>query len=73
MDDADDTAAAGLLAQRGITTMPLSACRHEPAGPAGLLLGYADLPSHHGTVTRAIAEALERTAATNGAASDRSG
>jgi GntR family transcriptional regulator/MocR family aminotransferase len=55
LDGADDTAAAHQLAQQGISVMPLSACRHLPTQPQGLLLGYANLPSHH---HRRVAQAV---------------
>jgi len=74
VEDSDDTAAADQLAQQGITAMPLRACRHLPAGRTGLLLGYANLPSHHHSkVAEAVAAALTHTAPTNIRASDQSG
>lgn len=55
VDDADDARVARRLAQQGITVVPLSDCRDQPGLPAGLLLGYANLPLHH---TRDIATAV---------------
>lgn len=66
MDGADDTAAAVQLARQGITAMPLSQCRHLPARPAGLLLGYANLPDHHlEEIARAVTAALKLTVPTD--------
>ncbi len=59
---ADESVLVEDLRSRGLQVVAAAGCRVEAAGPAGLLVGYGNLPTHRiPGVARAIAESLRRS------------